>query len=414
VRFIFRFMSFSSQNFSIGFNTAKEKLEIVSGAAPRLRRGFGGQAPPFRIFAGGIFRKNAFGLIQKYCNMPKEKIFLFLFLALIVFASINFGLGRILIDKGRAELKYPFYIKGIYINSWTAGDQSKMAHLLNLIKETELNAVVIDIKEIDGIIAIDNIIPNLKDLVRQLHQENIYAIARIVVFKDGTLSKIKPELALKNQQGKLWQDWRGQAWLDPTSKEVWDYHIELAKEAIKIGFDEINFDYIRFPSDGDISTIVYPARANQASKPEIMREFFEYLNKELKPLDVFLSIDLFGLTMVREDDMNIGQLLENAIPYFDFVCPMVYPSHYPPDFEGYKNPADYPYEIITMNLSRGKERMNNANSKLRPWLQDFNLGAIYNKKMIELEKQAVYDTSSYGWLLWNPTSRYTEEALEKN
>jgi len=346
--------------------------------------------------------------------MPKEKIFLFLFLALIVFASINFGLGRILIDKGRAELKYPFYIKGIYINSWTAGDQSKMAHLLNLIKETELNAVVIDIKEIDGIIAIDNIIPNLKDLVRQLHQENIYAIARIVVFKDGTLSKIKPELALKNQQGKLWQDWRGQAWLDPTSKEVWDYHIELAKEAIKIGFDEINFDYIRFPSDGDISTIVYPARANQASKPEIMREFFEYLNKELKPLDVFLSIDLFGLTMVREDDMNIGQLLENAIPYFDFVCPMVYPSHYPPDFEGYKNPADYPYEIITMNLSRGKERMNNANSKLRPWLQDFNLGAIYNKKMIELEKQAVYDTNSYGWTLWNPGSRYTEEALEKN
>lgn len=358
--------------------------------------------------------------------MTKEKVFLFLFLALIVFASINFGLGRILIDKRQAELffkdsakninfkKYPFYIKGIYINSWTAGDQSKMARLLNLIKETELNAVVIDIKEVDGIIAIDNIIPNLKDLIRQLHQENIYAIARIVVFKDGALSKIKPELALKNQQGKLWQDWRGQTWLDPTSKEVWDYHVELAKEAIKIGFDEINFDYVRFPSDGDISKIVYPAWDNQASKPEIMREFFEYLNKELKPLGAFLSVDLFGLTMVREDDMNIGQILENAIPYFDFICPMVYPSHYPPDFEDYKNPADYPYEIITMNLIRGKERIGSSETKLRPWLQDFNLGAIYDKKMIELEKQAVYDTNSYGWTLWNPASRYTEEALEKD
>jgi len=346
--------------------------------------------------------------------MTKEKIFLFLFLALIVLASINFGIGRILIDSKWAESKYPFYIKGIYINSWTAGDQSKMANLLNLIKETELNAVVIDLKEVDGIIAIDNIIPNLKDLIRQLHHENIYTIARIVVFKDSSLSKIKPELALKNQQGKLWQDWRGQTWLDPASKEVWDYHVDLAKEAIKIGFDEINFDYIRFPSDGDISKIVYPAWDNITPKAEVIRQFFEYLNKELKPSGVFLSADLFGLTMVREDDMNIGQLLESAIPYFDFICPMVYPSHYPPDFEGYKNPADYPYEIITMNLSQGKERMNNTDSKLRPWLQDFNLGAMYNKKMIELEKQAVYDTDSYGWLLWNPSSRYTEEALEKN
>jgi len=348
--------------------------------------------------------------------MPKEKVFLFLFLVLIVFASINFGLGRILIDKGRAELKYPFYIKGIYINSWTAGDQSKMAHLLNLIKETELNAVVIDIKEVDGVVAIDNIIPNLKNLICQLHQENIYAIARIVVFKDGTLSKIKPELALKNQQGKLWQDWRGQAWLDPTSKEVWDYHIELAKEAIKIGFDEINFDYIRFPSDGDISKIVYPIWDQKTPKPEIIRQFFEYLNKELKPTGVFLSVDLFGLTLWHEDnnDMNIGQILEYAAPYFDFICPMVYPSHYPKNFEGYKNPAEYPYEIIKMNLERGKTKISNSRAKLRPWLQDFNLGAIYDKKMIELEKQAVYDTNSYGWTLWNPASRYTEEALEKN
>jgi len=378
--------------------------------------------------------------------MTKEKVFLFLFLVLIVFIFTKFGLARILIDKERAEFffkdsakninfkKYPSYIKGIYINSWTAGNQSKMAHLLNLIKETELNAVVIDIKEVDGKIAFDTtsqlikklgteeiLIPNLKNLIRQLHQENVYAIARIVVFKDGTLPKIKPELALKNKSGSLWQDWKGKTWLDPTSKEVWDYHIEIAKEAVKIGFDEINFDYVRFPSDGDISKIVYPAWDNQTSKPEIVREFFEYLNKELKPLGTFLSVDLFGLTMVREDDMNIGQILENAIPYFDFICPMVYPSHYPPDFEGYKNPADYPYEIITMNLAKGKERIGNAETmptgrqaKLRPWLQDFNLGAIYDKKMIELEKQAVYDTNSYGWLLWNPSNRYTEEALEKD
>ena len=247
-----------------------------------------------------------------------------------------------------------------------------------------------------------------------MHQENIYTIARIVVFKDGTLPKIKPKLALKNKGGGLWQDWKGKTWLDPASIEVWDYHIEIAKEAVKIGFDEINFDYVRFPSDGDISNIIYPAWDMKTPKSEIMKNFFAYMSSELKPSGAFLSVDLFGLTMIRSDDMNIGQLLENTIPYFDFICPMVYPSHYPPDFEGYKNPADYPYEIIAMNLTKGKERIGNTEVKLRPWIQDFDLGAIYDKKMIELEKQAVYDTSSYGWLLWNPASRYTEEALEKS
>lgn len=369
--------------------------------------------------------------------MFKEKIFLFLSLALVVFISIKFSLARVLIDKERAELffkepsiinfkKYPPYIKGIYLTSWTAGDSSKINHFIDLIEKTELNAVVIDIKEVDGKIVFDTDsslinelktedikIPNLKEIVRQLHQENIYTISRIVVFKDDSLPKIKPKLALKNKSKGLWQDYKEKTWLDPASQEAWDYHVELAKEAIKIGFDEINFDYVRFPSDGDISNIIYPAWDMKTPKSEIIRRFFEYLAEKLKPLGAFLSVDLFGLTMVRSDDMNIGQILENAIPYFDFICPMVYPSHYPPDFEGYSNPAAYPYEIIKMNLLKGKERMDSSESRLRPWLQDFDLGANYNKEMIELEKQAVYDTNSYGWLLWNPTSRYTEEALEQ-
>ncbi len=357
--------------------------------------------------------------------MFKEKIFLFLFLALIIFLSVHFGLVRFLIDKERAELffeesakniafkKYPPYIKGIYLTSWTTSDSKRVNYFLNLIKKTELNAVVIDIKEVDGINAIDNIIPNLEEIIKKFHRENIYTIARIVVFKDAALSNLKPELALKNKNGQLWKDWRGKTWLDPASQEVWDYHVELAKQAIKIGFDEINFDYVRFPSDGDISKIVYPIWDGKIPKPETIRRFFEHLHKELKPLGVFLSVDLFGLTMVREDDMNIGQILENAIPYFDFICPMVYPSHYPPTFEGYGNPADHPYEIISMNLARGKQRIGNAETKLRPWLQDFDMGAIYDKKMINLQKQAVYDTNSYGWLLWNPANIYTENALEK-
>jgi len=341
----------------------------------------------------------------------KEKVFLFLILTLIVFLFIDLGFN---LDRSLAPIKkYPPYIKGVYLTSWTAADSKKMAHFLSLIKETELNAVVIDIKEVDGKVVFDTIIPNLKEIIEKLHQENIYTIARIVVFKDNLFPKIKPELALKNKWGGLWRDWVGKTWLDPASKEVWDYHIEIAKEAVKIGFDEINFDYIRFPSDGNISTIVYPVWDEKLSKPEVIREFFKYINEQLKPIGVFLSADLFGLTLWNEEnfDMNIGQILEYALPYFDFICPMVYPSHYPEGFEGYKNPAAHPYEIIKPNLEKGKFRMFDTEAKLRPWLQDFDLGAIYNKKMIELQKQAVYDTDSYGWLLWNSASRYTEEAI---
>ncbi len=356
--------------------------------------------------------------------MFKEKIFLFLILGLVVISFAILIFPHFLSEKEWGAF-YPWYIKGVYLTSWTAGDSSRMDYFIDLIKKTELNAVVIDIKEVDGRIAFDTdsqliddldaeniLIPDIKALIKKLHQENIYVIARIVVFKDAFLSNLKPELALKTSTGKLWHDWRGKTWLDPASKEVWDYHVEIAKQAIEVGFDEINFDYIRFPSDGDISKIVYPVWDNKTPKPEIIRQFSEYLNQELKPLGAFLSIDLFGLTMIREDDMNIGQVLENAIPYFDFICPMVYPSHYPPDFEGYKNPADYPYEIIKMNLSQGKERIGQGTAKLRPWLQDFDMGANYDARMINLEKQAVYDTDSYGWLLWNPASRYTEDALD--
>ena len=349
----------------------------------------------------------------------KEKIFLFLVIILIVVGSIFSDLPRSFLIEVRGKFledysipEYPPYIKGIYLTSWTAGESKKMAHFLELIKETELNAVVIDIKEVDGKVIFDIIVPNLKEIIEKLHQENIYVIARIVVFKDMALPKIKPELALKNHWGGLWRDWRNKTWLDPASREVWDYHVEIAKRAIQIGFDEINFDYVRFPSDGNISQIVYPIRDEAVPKSEVMRQFFEYISEQLKPTNAFLSIDLFGLTMVREDDMNIGQILEDAVPYFDFICPMVYPSHYSDGYEGFSNPAAHPYEIIKMNLERGKERIGSAEAKLRPWLQDFDMGAIYDKRMIELQKQAVYDTDSYGWLLWNPSNRYTEEALE--
>jgi len=176
---------------------------------------------------------------------------------------------------------------------------------------------------------------------------------------------------------------------------------------------------VRFPSDGNISQIDYPKMHSESGqllvRAEIMREFFKYINYQLRNLDIFLSADLFGLTLWREnnDDMNIGQILEYAAPYFDIICPMVYPSHYGKGFEGYQNPAEFPYEIVNMNLEKGKQRIVDTDCRIRPWLQDFDMGAVYDREKIELQKQAVYNADTYGWLLWNPANRYTEQALEE-
>jgi len=377
----------------------------------------------------------------------KEKIFFYLILILAILFFIYSVEGNqfdrvfysFLKQKefdhqvNNAEFKYPPYIKGVYLSSWSAGNKHRIEHFLNLTKDTEINGVVIDLKEVNGIVAFDTesklinelntelkIIPDLQKVVQKFHQQDVYTIARIVVFKDDLLPKIKPEWALKNVWGSIWRDYSGTPWLDPSCKQVWDYHLEIAKQAVKIGFDEINFDYVRFPSDGNIAQIDYPEMylddgEKKLTRAEIMREFFKYINEQLSDVDVFLSADLFGLTLWRgnNDDMNIGQILEYAAPYFDIICPMVYPSHYGQGFEGFQNPAETPYEIIKMNLEKGKNRIADTECKLRPWLQDFNMGAVYDKRKIELQKQAVYDTDSYGWLLWNPANQYTEEALER-
>jgi len=364
--------------------------------------------------------------------MLKDKIFLLLILVLIIIGFVFSDLPRSFFEK-RGEFlkqiliaKQSVYSKGIYSTFWTAGSL-RMNKLLDLIERTELNTIVIDIKDCTGRIGFDTdnelinkigsekvYIKNIKELIDKFHKKGIYVIARIVVFEDDYLPREKPDLALKTRNNNLWQDFRGLTWLDPASKEVWDYNIALAKEAVKVGFDEINLDYIRFPSDGNISNIVYPFWDGKTPKEEVIRQFFEYFSQEIRPL-AFISADLFGLTLTIDTDMNIGQWLEYAAPYFDYICPMVYPSHYPEGYEGFTNPALYPYEIIYKALTIGKERLASvsASAKLRPWLQDFDLGANYHAGMIELQKQAVYDAGAYGWLLWNPRNVYTEEGLIK-
>jgi len=202
---------------------------------------------------------------------------------------------------------------------------------------------------------------------------------------------------------------------------VWDYTVALARESYNIGFDELNFDYIRFPSDGNMQDIYFPFSENDIitdpdfGKAKVIKSFFAYLDEGLSDTGAVLSADLFGMTTTNKDDLNIGQLIEDADSHFEYIAPMVYPSHYPPTFNGYQNPALMPYEVVKFSMEEGIKRLIAASStplKLRPWLQDFDLGAIYDEEKVRAQKQAVYDAGLTSWMLWDPAVQYTRSALD--
>ena len=313
--------------------------------------------------------------------------------------------------------------KGIYMTAYTAGWKERRTELVNLVKETELNSIVIDIKDYSGLVFFDtNVplvneidaedirIPDLEDWLAELKKDGIYSIARLTVMQDPYLAEKMPEIALRSDEGGLWKDYKGLSWVDPTQRLVWEYNLDIAKEAVRIGFDEVNFDYIRFPSDGSIKHIVY-ANLDNREKYEVMAEFYKYVASEMDFYPIRTSADLFGMVLWRNNGLNIGQRYHDASPYFDYICPMIYPSHFPSGFLGFDNPADHPYEIIYESLMKIDEEDRNVRAKLRPWLQDFDIGAVYTPKMIKLQKQATYDADGYGWLLWNASNRYTVGGL---
>jgi hypothetical protein len=312
--------------------------------------------------------------------------------------------------------------RGIYITSWTAGI-SRFYKLVEMMTKSELNAVVIDIKDSTGKVGYDSKVPmvaqigsherRIRDLDKILsycRERKIYTIARIAVFQDPQLAGAKPELAVNSRGGGAWKDRKGLAWVDPASRVVWDYNIALAKEAAALGFDEVQFDYVRFPSDGDMKLIAYPVYKGGVPKHEIIRRFFEYVDKELKPVNVLVSADVFGLTVMADDDLQIGQRLEDIAPYVDYICPMIYPSHFPSGHLGLAKPGEHPYRIIYDSCVRGLKRLEGQRAKLRPWLQDFKIGGAYDRKMIVDQIQAARDAKSFGFTMWNARNVYTEAA----
>lgn len=327
-----------------------------------------------------------------------------------------------ILQQQRRVKAEPRTVKGIYLTAYTAGSTDRMKPIIGLLDSTELNAVVIDIKDYSGKVLYDSSVPlvqeigaavnqigDIKKLLQTLHEHDIYVIARQTVFQDPILAKVKQEWAIKNTSGGIWRDNMGLSWVDPTREEVWNYNIGIAKEAIRLGFDEINFDYVRFPSDGDLSTVVYTN--GEKTKNEIMGEFYHYLNTQLADEPAWISLDMFGYVMERHDGMYIGQRLEDSAGEVDYVCPMMYPSHYPSGHLGLENPAEYPALVLENGLKKGSPYFVETRAKVRPWIQAFHLGAYYDDAKIRAQIDTVEKYSDAGWLMWNAANRYTSAGL---
>ncbi|RJQ31303.1 hypothetical protein C4572_02625 [Candidatus Parcubacteria bacterium] len=375
-------------------------------------------------------------LKRKHFFVAVPIIGLFLFLGTnmrsgqhIVFEYLAEKSSKPVVQKEVLHVKTPETVKAVYMTSWVGSTKNLRDKLVKVAEETEINSIVLDIKDYTGKIAFEmnnsvvrgygsseNRIKDIKEFIKELHGKNIYVIGRIAVFQDPYLAAKKPEWAAKTKSGAVWKDYKGMAWLDTCSKEVWDYTIAIAREAEAIGFDELNFDYVRFPSDGNMKDLSNHHCNKELTKADLLEGFFYHLRKGLIDLKIPISADLFGMVANNADDLNIGQVLERADSYFDYLAPMVYPSHYPAGHLGFANPAARPYEVIKNAMDNGVKRLRAVSSdpnKLRPWLQDFSIGATYDAEMVRKQKQAVYDAGLGSWMLWSPSNRYTEGALDK-
>ncbi|HVX67138.1 MAG TPA: putative glycoside hydrolase [Bryobacteraceae bacterium] len=354
----------------------------------------------------------------------------------------------------------PDIIKAIYFTGWSAGLKTRVAYAIDLAKTTEINSVVFDVKDYSGNVsyrtgvtdaqrygAVRVMVRDVDGFIARLHQEGIYVIARITCFQDPVLAEARPEWAVHRvsklpqerraplTRDSVWRDHKGLAWINPASRPAWNYLVAIARDVLARGADEVNFDYVRFPSDGDLKDMYFPGWDPKTPKREVIRAFFHHLRTELPGTRI--SADVFGLATVNDDDLGIGQVIEDAYGSFDAVCPMVYPSHFARKFLGFPNPAAKPYEVVNYSMKEANDRLRTFSSppappakpaggeapaatvklkaaRLRPWLQDFNMGAKYDAAAVRAQIRAVEDALGdgfAGYMIWSPSNVYTRQGL---
>ena len=335
-------------------------------------------------------------------------------------------------------------VRGLYVTAWSAGIAERMAHYIELCDTTEINALVIDVKDDRGQItflnsiegaskASSNIIPDIEKTLLLLKEHGIYTIARLVCFKDPLWSSLNAGLAIRSTRGATWKDAGGVAWLDPYNRASWEYIAAVAKEAARAGFDEVQLDYVRFPTGGKLKEIDFGSAGAEKTKAEAITEFLQYMRAALAGTDIWLSADIFGITAVNSGDFEaIGQDLEILIQNADFICPMLYPSHFANKRQNgagqfinevlFEAPDTRPYDVIYNSLLMVKRRLpgEGEHAGIRPYLQDFTASYLgegyyqtYAAQQVREQIRAVYDAGFDEWILWNASGVYSEDAFSR-
>lgn len=314
-------------------------------------------------------------------------------------------------------------VRGIHLTSWGAGSPKLRGEMIRKISRSVINTVVIAVKETDGKVYIPGVdkahkfgsyqaaIANPEAMLKDFKAAGLYTVARIVVFKDKVVPKLRPDLAVRNPDGSLWRSNNGATWVDPYHKEVWDYNLDLAELCARLGFEEIQFDYIRYPSEGNTSLCRYSKPHSSQAAARNLAEFLAYARKRLAPYKVKISADVFGLTTSSKDDMGIGQDIKTLAAGSDYVYPMMYPSHYNPGEYRIKNPNASPFKVINRGLKDAMGKLGPDYARLRPYLQDFSLGWTYGPSEVRAQIMATRLNHLESWVLWNASNRYTWAAL---
>jgi hypothetical protein len=335
---------------------------------------------------------------------------------------IFYGVATVFAGTARG----PEEARAVYLMTDHALSKKRMDAVRELLDTTELNAVVIDVKVDLPVLENPKTRAKLAVVVAELNTRGVWTIARIVVMQDSWLARKRPELAIKTNGGELWHSgrasWR-RYWVDPASNEVAEYNIRIAKQAIDIGFREIQFDYIRFPSDGDMKDMVYPVWRRDEKKYEVMRRFFAKLNHELKSYkpEIVLGIDIFGEAHFNGGEPGVGQRMPDLEEFFDVIAPMNYPSHFKCGELGLKDPTAQPYELMKRALRHGHKHETRPGLVIRPWVQVFSIRSIYGcggrieygAAEIAGQLRAAREEKVGGYMLWNGGSRYPKETLKQ-
>ncbi|MEJ7901401.1 MAG: putative glycoside hydrolase, partial [Thermomicrobiales bacterium] len=321
----------------------------------------------------------------------------------------------------------PRMVKAVYANVSLLTTDGGLDSLIELANTTEINAIVIDVKE--GSIFYDSEVAffeeagtirpfyDLDAILARLAENDIYAIARMVVFQDPLVAEARPDLAVQDIDGGLWTNVDGVAWVSAFNEELWDANIELSVELIGRGFEEVQYDYVRFPSDGDLSTADFGPEYTAENREEAITGFMERSHEAVNAAGGYLAADLFGFVTIVDEEQYIGQRFSALEPHLDFVCMMIYPSHFE---EGNiasapGHPNDYPYETIFESLERAEANAPGSASKFRPWLQDFSYGfnglRDYTSDDVRAQIDAAEDFGTSGWMLWGDPFNVTVDAL---